>query len=652
MKRYFLFARAGFWRGTILATLVICKFSLSFSQADTLEIDEIVLTGKRTPAIYGNRLRAISSITKEEIEAIPVQSLPGILESEIQIDSRQRGAFGVQTDFSIRGGSFDQNLILLNGVKMNDPQTGHHNLNLPVPIGSIKKIEILKGPGSRLHGANAFSGALNLITVPDSMKQATDISFAAGQHDLINASVQAGLVFDDFWHQLSFSRNISKGYTENTDFDILNVFYQSALETKPGNFYFSTGYQDKEFGANSFYTPKFPEQFEHTRSAFAQLQFKTGSKNVIFHPNLYWRRHQDRFELFRNKAPDWYAHHNYHLTHVLGGEASLSIQHALGLANIGIEARDEIIYSNVLGNPLGDTLSAPLENNGFFTKEAKRGLFGLYGEQNIKWGKLALSGGAMLNWYENYRWKIFPGLDMGFTVTDQLNINASVNTSFRLPTFTDLYYEGPTNRGNANLKPEEAMTYEAGLQWKPKYMETSISLFHRQGKNIIDWVKMADSLLWESRNITELNTRGIEVEIKVNGTALSGSQNPFIKKLEIGYAYLETVKSSEGLISHYALDFLKHKANISVRHALPGKLTASWRLNYQDRAGTYTAFPGGNQVPYDPVWLLDTRVFWKGNKITYFADAKNLLNMQYMDIGNIQMPGRWIKGGIKLSLGF
>ncbi|MCK4631428.1 MAG: TonB-dependent receptor, partial [Bacteroidales bacterium] len=117
-------------------------------QIDTVEIKEIVVSGQRSPSIHSELNRVVTVIRKEQIRNAPVQSLQEILEYAVNIDVRQRGNFGVQADISIRGGSFEQTLILLNGIKINDPQTGHHNLNIPIDINSIERIEILEGPGS------------------------------------------------------------------------------------------------------------------------------------------------------------------------------------------------------------------------------------------------------------------------------------------------------------------------------------------------------------------------------------------------------------------------------------------------------------------------------------------------------------------------
>ena len=128
------------------------------------ELDEVVFTAGRTPIEAQQAARIVTVITKSEIERAPAQNLNDLLRYIAGVDIRQRGPLGAQADISIRGGTFDQTLILLNGGNITDPQTGHHNLDLPIDVESIERIEILQGPSAKSFGPNAFNGAINIIT--------------------------------------------------------------------------------------------------------------------------------------------------------------------------------------------------------------------------------------------------------------------------------------------------------------------------------------------------------------------------------------------------------------------------------------------------------------------------------------------------------
>ncbi len=648
--------------------------NLCLAQTDTIKIDEVEISSYRVPTLYSETSRVVTIITKEEIEDTPVQSLQDLLEYAMNVDVRQRGNHGVQADISIRGGSFEQTLILLNGVKLNDPQTGHHNLNLPIEIEDIERIEILHGPGSRVFGPNAFSGAINIITKSEEHKN-IKLSLMGGEYSFYSTSLSGSLPISignsKMKNYISLTNKISDEYfapadsvsVKNTDFNIFNIFYQTSINTNAFALDVQAGYCDKAFGANSFYSAKYPFQFEQIKTTFINLKMNTGEK-VRFTPGIYWRRHKDRFELFREgsnwytkgdsswfSADDtvtWYNGHNYHLTDVYGADLNVSFKSKFGRTAFGSEYRSENILSNKLGVPMNDTINVPGEPDGKYTHSASRENISFFVEHSVFLKKFAFSTGLLANWNSDFYWKIYPGIDMSYKLSDNIKLFGSVNQSLRVPTYTDLYYVGPDNIGNSNLKPEEALTYEIGAKYSKSFLTGHISIFRREGKNIIDWVKLVDTLKWESKNITELITNGFEFSGNILTKKLFGDKFPF-KYFNVSYTYLDLEKQSGDYISKYVLDYLKHKLTISTQHKIYKDFGASWRFSFQDRAGTYTDFESGKEVEYEPFSMVDARIFWKRKLLTVYAEVTNLLNERYYDIGNIVMPGRWIRGGIIIS---
>ena len=637
----------------IIFNFISCYFVKA--QTDTIDINEVVISSDRVPVLYSETARIVSVISKKEIENAPIQSLQELLEYALNADVRQRGNQGVQADISIRGGSFDQTLILLNGVEINDPQTGHHNLDIPIEIDDIKRIEILEGPGSRIFGPNAFSGAVNIITGSDKNKS-VKLSLMGGEHNFYNASLSGSYKVGKMNNYISLTKKISDGYIENTDFNISNLFYQTSYSPKQAKIEkidVQVAYMDKDFGANSFYTPVYPNQFEHTKTTFANIRVSTKGK-IRFTPNIYWRRHQDRFELFRDNPQSWYAGHNYHLTDVYGTDFNANFSSKFGKTAFGSAYRSENILSNTLGKPMYDTLSVPGEPNGKFTHKASRENIGVFIDHSVFLKKISFSMGLLANWYQgtNINWNIYPGFDISYKLTKKIKLFASVNKSLRLPTFTDLYYKGPCNLGNDSLKPEESVSYETGTKYVNNFLFAHISVFRRYGKNIIDWVKQPDSSLFESKNITELVTNGFEISVNINTKKLFNNSFPF-KYINISYSYTDKEKQSNvDYISNYALDYLKHKLIFATEHRIYKDISASWRFNFQDRAGTYTDFILDKEVEYKPFCLVDTRIFWKRKYLNIYLEASNLLDVKYYDIGNIEMPGTWICGGISINLDF
>ena len=642
--------------GVLLAVYTtVAEPEFALAQTDSTKVsmeydlDEVEVSAQRAPVAFSQVARIVSVISREEIEAAPVQSIQELLEYALSVDVRQRGVHGVQADISVRGGSYEQTLILLNGINISDPQTGHHSLNLPVSLKNIQRIEILEGPAARVFGPNAFSGAINIITSAEG-QTSLKLDVSGGQHKLADFNV-SGNINNSAWNQfIAFNRTSSDGHTDNTDFKTWNAFYQSKLNTKPGTFDFQIGQTNKAFGANSFYSATYPNQFEETKTTFASAKFESGTK-IHLTPSIYWRRHQDRFELFRSEPstwPSWYKGHNYHLTSVFGSNLNAWFASRLGKTAFGAEIRSENVWSNVLGNPLTAAIDVPGETGQLFTKSYSRTTISYFAEHSVYLKKLTLSGGAMANWISDlgFGWNIYPGLDASFAFTDQLKIYGSASASLRMPTFTDLFYNGATNIGNPNLKPEKSTNYEGGIKLSSKGINGHAGVFYREGKDLIDWVRTTTTEKWQTQNLTGINTTGIEFSTNLFPEILL-KKKIFLTKIGINYMHTSLNKEESEYLSYYVLDNLKHKLDIEINHKIWNKLKASWRVSYQDRNGLRTT-----AEPYEPFWQVNTRLMWKSPRVEIYAMAANLFDVSYYDYSTVEQPGRWISVGINYQLNF
>ena len=609
------------------------------------DIDEIEVSAQRSPALYSQVARIISVIESEEIEATPAQSVQELLEYVAGVDVRQRGAEGVQADVSIRGGTFDQTLILLNGINITDPQTGHHNLNLPISLSQIERIEVLEGPAARVYGPNAFSGAINIVT-KQSGKKRIELSVGGGSFEYFDANLSGSFKTGKLNHSVAVNRKSSKGYINNTDFVISNIFYSNLINAEKGKFSFQVGASQKAFGANSFYTPKYPNQYEETKTLFTSAKWESDSKLHIT-PVIYWRRHQDRFELFRDNPAPWYKNHNYHLTNVYGANLNSWVQWKLGKTAFGVEFRSENILSNVLGEEIDVPQNVPGED-AEFTKSTSRNIVSLFLEHFVYLNKWTATVGLMSNHISgsNLGINVFPGVDVSYNLTSELKIFSSLNTSLRMPTFTDLYYSGPTNIGNPTLNPEKSITFEGGFKLNRNFIQGHAVVFYRQGKDIIDWVKMDGDEVWQPQNLTQLNSLGTELQVLFNLRKQFG--NPFPNKLMFSYFYNNLEKENFDFVSNYVLDNLKHKFVGSINQSVTKNIIVDFRILFQDREGTYTEFVDsdwGSEVEYKPFWLFDIKMNYNWNYLTVFVSANNIFDLRYNDIGNVIQPGRWIKAG-------
>ncbi|SHI85913.1 iron complex outermembrane recepter protein [Tangfeifania diversioriginum] len=641
-----------------VAYLFLATLKTGASEKDTSEvkmqydIDEIEVSASRAPAVYSEIARVLTIIEADEIERAPVESIQELLGYVAATDIRSRGAGGVQADVSIRGGSFDQTIILLNGINITDPQTGHHNLNIPVSLSQIKRIEVLEGPAARVYGPSAFSGAVNIITCQPEANTLR-LQLSGGSFNYFNSNLSGSLQTGKMNHMLAANRKSSSGYIDNTDFGISNLFYSGKAYTSKGNISVQLGISEKEFGANSFYSPKYPNQFEETGTFFSAARWKSNSR-FHFTPAVYWRRHTDKFMLFRNNPPDWYSNHNYHLTNIGGANVNSWIRWAAGKTAAGAEFRYEGIRSNVLGEEMENTVKVPGEE-AFYTHSKNRSTVSLFIDHFYTTNAFSVSAGLMANHIsdQNSGWNFFPGIDAGYQLNEATKLVVSFNTSLRMPTFTDLYYSGPTNIGNPDLKPEKSATLESGVKLNKGFARGHFIVFFRKGENMIDWVKQSSDELWQSQNLTQINSRGAEAALNFRLNEKLGKNLP--EMFNLSYFYNNQEKDITGYISNYVLDNLKHKFTASVTQRITGNLSVNLRTVFQDREGAFTEFDNGTEtgeVSYPPFWLFDGKVMYQSNNLKLTLSASNIFNRSYFDLGNIVQPGRWIKAGVEYQLNF
>jgi len=632
------------------------KMNSLFAQAinDTsiskyLTLEQLVISADRTPVMFEQLKRSIQVINRKEIERLPVRNLAELISYAVNADIRSRGTSGMQADISIRGGSFDQTLVLLNGINISDPQTGHHNMDIPVDLSSINRIEILKGPGARVFGPNAFNGVINIITNEKTDDQIS-VSAMGGQYGLYSISASSAFHLGKTTHNLQTSNSASDGFTDNTDFKAMNLFYSGTAGNK---LEYQASYMKKAFGANSFYTPKYPKQYEITQTFFASARYKTGFKG--FTPTVYFRRHYDEFQLFRSNAPSWYISHNYHYTDVIGSNANIWTSTGnRSKLSIGYDVRHEMIRSNKLGDSLEKQIPVKGVENAYYTLGKARTSAGLFVEESINLEKLSVSAGLLASYLSVLPGKValYPGIDAAYQLGNNFRIYANANRTLRLPTFTDLYYNDPSSKGDPDLKPEEAITIETGLKFNTPVITSHVAVFKRYGHNMIDWVKLQNQDPWQATNITEINVAGFETSIALNMEEMT-SGNSFLKSISFGYAYLKADKVSDEYMSRYVLDILRHKADMTIYHQVYKKISASWAFRYQDREGGYIKYvntvPESSETQYKPFVVMDLQLNYKLEKWMIFAEATNLLNTEFVDYGNVPQAGRWIRMGVKFN---
>ena len=628
-------------REIILITLTIALAICNLKAQNSIEknLDEVIVSANRAQT-EGN-ITNVQIISLEEIENAPVQTIEDLLEYAMNVDVRQRGGQGVQADISIRGGTFEQVLVMLNGIKLNDPQTGHHTMDLPVSLEQIERIEITTGGASRIFGNYAYTGAINIITKSE---MANSVSISGGENAFKSGGINYHTSTGNLKHNISVNQKESDGYIEGMDYKIKNYYYQAKTNIDGINALFNAGYTNKEFGAFSFYTPKYPNQFETTQTTFASLQLRKEGK-ITLDNKISWRKHNDEFILFREN-PSWY--HNFHETNVFSMDMNVIQKTKTGTNVIGMEIRTDNIISNVLGNDLESPIE--IDTNNFYYKGARTTTTNLFIEKNINLNNLAISAGIMMNINSEYGNEYFPGIDMAYNFSNNIKLFTSYNKSIRTPNYTELYYLSPTNQGNINLKSEHSTNQELGLKWNGKSHKTTFTYYKREGENMIDWVLINGDSIWRTQNLSQLTTTGYELNSRIDINKMFNTNLP-ISTLNINYAVNESDTTSEGFQSAYVLDHLKSNLSFTASQNISKNIRIDWRASRQDREGGYIDFESGKDVEYLPFWLISTRLSCKVfNNSTIFLEMNNLFDNEYVDFGNIPQPGRWMRAGVKITI--
>ncbi len=614
--------------------------------AKNIDLEEVNVDADGTATAMESELtRIIATVTQTDIEQSSAESLSQLLESLPGLDIRQRGAQSTQADICIRAGSFDQVLILLNGINITDPQTGHNNLNIPISLNDIDHIEILEGAGLRYNSEGAFAGAINIVT-KDVNKTGAEAEIIYGDHNYWNTEVGLTLKQKRFAHRLTASRTTSDGYRDNTDFETKRLFLQSTFKEGNTSADFQLGLLGNGYGSNSFYSAAYPNQYEEVNNIMTSLKISTGNK-VKISPKVYYKRGFDHFELFRDMedAPSWYTSYNYHQTDVWGIGSDFKASTKIGIISLGIDLRNERIRSTVLGENV-DSIANPREDDIYFTKEKKRTSYNVFLNHTYYYQNFVVSGNLLFNYNGiSEEVKLYPGIDLAYNFTPSLKAKGSINKSFRMPTFTELYYNGSTNIGNADLHQEEALTYDLGIEYATKGFKANASVFYRHGSDIIDWIKADTSQVkWQTMNYSEVNTKGIELSAIVKpGDYVSALS--FIKDVRATYTYNHSEVADQEYISYYALDYLKHKFTISGNFNIYKKLECNIMIQNQERCN-----PTDATSKYEPFWLCDANVRWAGKHVSPYIKVSNVFDKPYYDFNSLPQAGQWTMVGMNISL--
>ena len=655
-KGYSLFAalghevRIGVLSAATLATAAPCLGAPSTmaegAESDSLRsshlLDEATVSAASlAPLASDVAARQVMTFSRDDIAAAGVTSIPDLLKLCAGVDIRQRGPHGVQADISMGGGTFDQVTILLNGVNISSPHTGHLSADLPVSPADILRVEVLEGAAARVYGTQAFTGAINIVTRSPQAPLGGEVRASGGQYGYMEAGGRIAL----HGHALSADYTRSSGATEHSAFQSSKLYYQGRLRFHDAlQADFQLGYSNKPYDANTFYGAGSLTQWERNERWIASASLRAQASRLHIEPTISWSRSYDHYQWIKHSN----VGENLHRVDVLSANLKNWIAWQAGTTAFNVEARNEGILSTKLGEPLATPVASHGSNPAKYTNGLNRTNLSAHLEHNVVLQHWTISAGllANLNTALDHRWRFYPGADLSWRPHRHWTLSGTWDMALRMPTFTDLYYKGKNIEGNSHLRPERTQDATLKLLWRRPTIVASLAATYSHRTDMIDWTitqAQADGV-YRSSNY-QLDNVGIR------GYAAFHPRERWkkcpLRSLSVQYAWLHgDIDYPEPILSSlYAMEYLRHKLVVSADGRLWRNLALSLAWRWQQRTGP-TA---------DAYSLVDAHLSWhqpipraKHLACTLFIDGHNILGHKYTEYSYVQQPGRWVTGGFTL----
>lgn len=593
------------------------------AEEKTVQLEPVTVTGSHIPG--ASTLGSISVIDREEIEKAPADSISDLLELQGGIELHRRGAGEIQGDLSIRGSTSEQVLILLDGVPLNDPQTSHHDLDLPIFLNEVERVEILKGPGSSLYGTDALGGVVQIISSPPPNKFTARGRIQGGiySRDFYyydrGGQIQVTLPFAKGGARISAGAETSSGFRPGTDYRLI----KSSAEANPvilgKNSNLVIGYLEKEFAAQDFYgsNPGW-EPWEHTQTLFAKTGMNLISDgDFTLKPVISFRRHTDHFVLFREN-PERYQNHHLSYT-ILGTLDSLIRTKKAGQLALELEGAGDWLESSNLGDHSQSRGSLAAEYSS---------------PKKFPW---ELNASVRTDVHSHRATALSPSLGIGYRPMEKIRLRASSGLSYRSPSFTELYYSDPSNQSDPNLKSERSLSVEAGGEYYPAPRASlSLVLLRRSDWNLIDWVRISSANPWQARNLSDINTYGVEL-------ASAARFSPGLN-IRAEYGFLTQERKETGYQYKYSNDFPSHRLTLA-GWGKPIKFL-SYYLALDSPVVDLTQ--GKKNEDFRQV-LINAAISYNAKMFTFSIEGKDLTNSRYQDITGVPRPRRYLGASLEMK---
>ncbi len=560
---------------------------------------EVVVTATTTPVPADTTGRTVLTLTREDLSRLGVSSVIDGLRLLPGVDPRARGGRDVQTDFSLRGATFGQALVLIDGVRLNNAQSGHHNGEIPAPLAGIDRIEVVTGPASAVHGADAFGGTIQIITRSDAHLSG-EIAF--GDFGTVSAQLaSSGHLLPTTWTTSVWGAR-SDGFMFDRDYAMGGASLRGRV--RPG-LTIDARHQRRAFGANGFYGNS-PSK-EWTDGTLVSAVW-TGSRGAwSSQTRTAVRNHGDRFRWDINRPG--FAENTHRTTAV---DADLTLSRVVTpdvRLNVGTGGGGDRITSSNLGDHTYGRA---------------------YGFLEALWAptaRVSVQSGVRVDHYSTFGTTWNPSLSVSTVLSDRVRLRSSVARAFRIPTFTERFYTDPAHRASDELSPEQGWALDAGLDLTAGGWTLGLSPFVRWDDDVIDWVRAVPTDRWRTTNVHQVTTTGIE---------LSATRRWAQALLRAHYTALDVDASQVSLLSKYVLEYARQSAGLAV--AVP----AGWQTQLAVTADARDRVDGQRYV------LVGGRLTRPVGRVAVYVEATNLLDATYREIAGVPMPGRTWSVGLRL----
>jgi vitamin B12 transporter len=574
---------------------------------ESLELDAQVVSGR----LYANPVSAaafnVTVLEQADLKKLPVNNVIDALEYVSGIDVRKRGISGIQADVGIRGSTYEQTLVLLDGVRMNDPQTGHHNFDLPIAFEDIERIEIVKGPGAAQYGPSSNGGVINIVSrkeiITESGRSAT-VNVQRGSYDYERYALSLAKTEGEYSQFLSGYHSAADTYLRDEALDSrqgqgsYRVVHQGEKSTTQVAF----GYIEKDFGAYRFYVPAEAQSRESTsqRHGYGIHQQRFANGNQL-EASLNWRNHFDTF--------------TYQPTSSAAEHETEAMQSRLTLTNgsfiSGLEYNQENMDSNRDG------------------RQGRHFASAFVNYKQLIGANISLTGNVSYVDYDSQEQFVLPVIGIDALISENVEVYANAGQSVRTPTLNDLYLNMPgRDVGSEDLDLERTNSTEIGVRLNSSDINIAASVFYKDTKDAIDFTKTRVEFDANSahvaRNYGDNVTKGFDVEfdasafsaMRLGMSTLKLTHTRLIQTIETD---LVVLKNTDGQLE-----------NQTALHA---------GVDFYNNYSLLTTYKYESRFDSEDYEILDLRLAYEDNNLTIALAGSNLLDAEYIDAGFVEVAG-------------